>query len=74
MEPGFAESAGPDLVGLALLDAAQQVFDHPVEPFPLLGTQLEELHAEIVSGCPGDFCLVHLDRLFQGWQVYTQRQ
>jgi hypothetical protein len=57
-----------------LQDALPQVFDHLVETFPFLWSQLEELHAEVVAGPPGDLCLVHLDRLVEGWEVYTQCQ
>lgn len=61
-------------MGFLFLDALQHVRDHPVQAFPLLGAQLEKLHTEVVTGRPSDLCPVHLDRLLQGWKVYTQRQ
>lgn len=71
---GCAESGLMHEVCLTFLDALQQVRDHLVQAFPILGSQLEELHAEVVAGRPGDLCLVHFDWLLQGWKVHTQRQ
>lgn len=61
-------------VGLVPLDTLQHVFDDLVETFPLLGSQLDKLHAEVIAGLPGDRSLLHFYRLFEGREVYTQCQ
>ena len=53
--------------------AFPEVCHEPLQAFPLLGIHVDELHTEVLPGCPRHAGSGNLDRLLVRRNVYTER-